>query len=186
VDAWQALVLAKDHPGLFSKICGALASAGMNIVRAEASSNASGLVVDEFRFADPLRTLELNPTEVEQLQLTLERVVRGTVQVEDLLRRRRAPARPSRGSRIQPLVRFNQQASDGSTLIDFVGEDRPGLLYDLTAAMSQAGCNIEVVMIDTEAHKALDVFYVTKFGEKLTESDEDQLSTALLEAAVRD
>ncbi len=185
VDAWQALVLAKDQPGLFSKICGALASAGMNIVKAEAASNVDGVVVDEFRFADPLRALELNPTEVDQLRLTLERVVRGSVQVEELLRRRRTPTRPSRGSRIQPVVRFNQQASDSSTLIDFVGEDRPGLLYDLTAAMSQAGCNIEVVMIDTEAHKALDVFYVTKQGDKLTESDEDELRVALLEAAVR-
>jgi [protein-PII] uridylyltransferase len=185
VDAWQALVLAKDHPGLFSKICGALASAGMNIVKAEAASNVEGVVVDEFRFADPLRTLELNPSEVDQLRLTLERVVRGTVQVEDLLKRRRAPVRPSRGSRIQPTVRFNQQASDSSTLIDFIGEDRPGLLYDLTAAMSQTGCNIEVVMIDTEAHKALDVFYVTKGGEKLTEDEEETLRAALLEAALR-
>jgi [protein-PII] uridylyltransferase len=157
----------------------------MNIVKAEAASNVEGVIVDEFRFADPLRALELNPTEVDQLRLTLERVVRGKVLVEDLLLRRRAPARPSRGARIQPVVRFNQQASDSSTLIDFIGEDRPGLLYDLTSAMAASGCNIEVVMIDTEAHKALDVFYVTKDGKKLSEADEDQLRTALLDAAVR-
>jgi [protein-PII] uridylyltransferase len=33
--------------------------------------------------------------------------------------------------------------------------------------MSRAGCNIEVVLIDTEAHKAIDVFYVTAGGRKL-------------------
>ena len=50
-----------------------------------------------------------------------------------------------------PSVHFNNEASDECTLIDFVGEDRPGLLYDLTSAISNAGCNIELVLVDTEA-----------------------------------
>jgi hypothetical protein len=42
------------------------------------------------------------------------------------------------------------------------------LLHDLARAISLAGCNIEVVLVDTKAHKALDVFYVTSNGAKLT------------------
>lgn len=182
-DAWQAIVMAADKPGLFASICGTLASFGLNILKAEAAANHRGLVVDQFRFADPLRTLELNPSEVEQLRLTIERVVRGKLKVEELLKRRRPAPRPSSGATIQPLVRFNQEASDTCTLIDFVGEDRPGLLYDLASALSEAGCNIELVMIDTEAHKAIDVFYVTKQGTKLTAVDEAHLRTALAHAA---
>ncbi len=185
-DGWQATVLAMDRPGLFGMICGALASFGMNIAKAEAASNAAGIVVDQFRFSDPLRTLELNPGEVDQLRWTIERVIQNVLPVRDLLKRRRPVPRPSRGARILPVVRFNQDASDSATLIDFVGEDRPGLLYELTSAMSEAGCNIEVVMIDTEAHKAIDVFYVTKSGNKLNEEDQNNLHSQLIEIATRD
>ena len=44
---------------------------------------------------------------------------------------------------------------------------RSGLLHDLGDAIAGAGCNIEVVMIATIAHKATDVFYVTHQGAKL-------------------
>ena len=182
--AYVLAVLAKDNPGLFAPLCGALASFGMNIVKAEAFANATGLAVDVFRFEDPMRTLELNPGEVERLRWTIECVVRGSIQVGDLLRRRRPTRLPSSGAKIQPRVRFNNDASDSSTLIDFVGEDRPGLLYDLASTMSAQGCNIEVVMIDTEAHKAIDVFYVTRNGAKLDEFTQAKLQEEILRVAM--
>lgn len=178
-------VLAADNPGLFAPLCGALASFGMNIVKAEAFTNALGYAVDVFRFEDPMRTLELNPGEVERVRWTIECVVRGSIQVADLLKRRRTARLPSSGAKIQPHVRFNNDASDNSTLIDFVGEDRPGLLYDLASAMSGQGCNIEVVMIDTEAHKAIDVFYVTKNDAKLDEFAQASLQSDMLRVALQ-
>lgn len=182
-DSFQAIVLAFDKPGLFASLCGALASFGMNIVKAEAFNNASGLVLDEFRFTDPLRTLELNPTEIDRLRKTIERVVLGIDDVRFLLQRRRLHPRPPRVARIAPSVRFNNEASDSATLVDFVGEDRPGLLYDLASTFAKAECNIEIVLIDTEAHKAVDVFYVTRDGAKLDEAMQDDLRTSLVRAA---
>jgi len=71
-------------------------------------------------------------------------------------------------------------------LIEVAAEDRPGLLYALTSAISSAGANIEVVLIDTEAHKAIDVFYVTQEGKKLASAQRASLQETLLEAcAVR-
>ena len=46
--------------------------------------------------------------------------------------------------------------------------------------MSSAGVNIEVVLIDTEAHKAIDVFYVTSGGTKLSEERQERLRENLL------
>ncbi len=56
------------------------------------------------------------------------------------------------------------------------------MLYDLCNTLAGAGCNIEVVLIDTEAHKALDVFYVTAGGKKLGSAVEAELKQKLLSA----
>lgn len=168
-------VLAPDKTGAFAKLCGALASRGMNILKAEASSNRSGSILDLIRFDDPMHTLELNPDEASRLEWTIECVLRDSIQVADLLKQRRAALRPSSGARIMRSIRFNNDASDTCTLLDFTGEDRPGLLYDLTSAIAACGCNIELVLVDTEAHKALDVFYVTKLGGKLDEASQEAL-----------
>jgi [protein-PII] uridylyltransferase len=176
-------VVAADYPGQFASLCGALASCGMNILKAEAATNSNGCILDMIRFADPMRTLELNPDEVGTMERTIRSVVEGSVKVSDLLKRRRAAPRPSSGARISPAFRFNNEASDQCTLIDFVGEDRPGLLYDLTSAISGAGCNIELVLVDTEAHKAMDVFYVTRNDGKLDAETQSALGRALAKAA---
>jgi [protein-PII] uridylyltransferase len=178
-------VVTEDKPGLFASLCGGLASFGMSIVKAEAFSNAAAYVVDVIRFSDPLRTLELNPGETERLQWTVQCIVRGTLHVEDLLKRRRRTPVPSSGAKIVPRVRFNNDASDHSTLIDFVAEDRPGLLYDLASALSKHGCDIEVVLIDTEAHRAIDVFYVTRQGGKLTATMQGVLQDEFVEAGLK-
>ncbi len=181
--AYLMTVLGRDRAGLFASLCGALASFGMNIVKAEASSNAAGCILDLIRFTDPNRTLELNPSEIERLEQTIKSILTGSADAADLLKRRRTAPRPSRHAAIHPAIRFDHQASDSCTLIDFVGEDRPGLLYDLASALSEAGCNIEVLLIDTQAHKALDVFYVSREGAKLDSATEERLRTDLVQAA---
>ena len=63
-----------------------------------------------------------------------------------------------------------------------MAQDRPGLLYDLASAISSQGCNIEVVLIDTEAHKAIDVFYVTAGGRKPESAQLEKLGGRLRRA----
>ncbi len=180
--AWRLTLVTGDRPFLFASVAGTLSSFGMNILKAEAFSNSQGTVVDTFTFADPMRALELNSTEIDRLRLTVERVVLGRLDVRQLLQNRPKPAPPSRNSQVQSAVSFNSSASDSATLIEIVAQDRPGLLYDLAAAISVAGCNIEVVLIDTEAHKAIDVFYVTSAGHKPDPAQIEKLSESLSRA----
>jgi [protein-PII] uridylyltransferase len=140
------------------------------------------VVLDTFTFEDPMRTLDLNPSELDRLRNLAERVIAARTDVRELLRNRPKPSPPSRKARIQPRVSFNSEASGTATLIEIVAEDRPGLLYDLSSAISSNGANIEVVLIDTEAHKAIDVFYVTAGGKKLEEDRQQRLGEALRKA----
>jgi [protein-PII] uridylyltransferase len=131
-----------------------------------------------------LRTLELNPTEADRLRATTERVLAGKTDVRELLRNRPKPVLPSRKARIPATVSFVSEASRTATLVEIVAEDRPGLLYDLASAISSNGGNIEVVLIDTQAHKAIDVFYVTAEGKKLGPEKRQLLAAALKKACV--
>jgi [protein-PII] uridylyltransferase len=180
--AWRLTLVTADRPFLFASVTGTLSSFGMNILKAEAFSNSQGTVLDTFTFADPTRTLELNPSEMDRLRVTVERVVLGRLDVRQLLQNRPKPAPPSRNWQVPPTVSFNPEASDSATLIEIVAQDRPGLLYDLAAAISAEGCNIEVVLIDTEAHKAIDVFYVTAGGRKPEGAQLEKLGEALRRA----
>jgi [protein-PII] uridylyltransferase len=176
------LVAAADRPGLFAAAAGTLSSFGVNILKAEAFSNRRGLILDTFTFADPARTLELNPTEIDRLRMTAERVIAGKTDIRQLLRNRPKPVLPTRNARIPARVTFDGNASAAATLVEIVAEDRPGLLYDLASAFSSHGCNIEVVLIDTQAHKAIDVFYITEDGRKIEAEKREVLEEALRKA----
>ncbi len=179
---FRAVVVSRDHPGLLAALSGAISSFGLAISKAEAFSNSAGVGLNIFAFSDPHRTLELNPTEVERLREMLVSAATGAVDVEKLLEIR-PRAKPFRTDSMEPSVRFNDEASDTATLIEIAAADRPGLLHALASALSAFGLNIEVVLINTEAGKAYDVFYVTRNGAKLAPAAEDELRAALLRAS---
>jgi [protein-PII] uridylyltransferase len=182
---WGLSLLTKDRLSLFASVAGTLSSFNLNILKAEAFANQQGTVLDTFVFEDPRRNLDLNPPEVDRLRATLERVILGRTSVKDLLRNRPKPALPSKASRIEPRVNFDNSASSGSTLVEVTAQDRPGLLFDLANAFTASGCSIDVVLVDTEAHKAIDVFYVTRQGVKLQGELIGTLRDAILDACGR-
>jgi [protein-PII] uridylyltransferase len=173
-------LLTADRPRLFSTIAGVLAAWGMNIIKADAFANAAGVVLDTFHFADLHRTLELNPSEVDRFQKSLSDVLSGKAALEPLLQSRESAsrARPPKVA-VSTAVNFDDAASTHSTLLEIVTQDRPGLLYDMGAALARLECNIEVALIDTEGQKAIDVFYLTSRGKKLDAQKREVLREVL-------
>ncbi len=177
--AWVLTVVAGDRPYLFSSTAAALSSFGFNILKAEAFGNARGTVIDTFSFADPARNLDLNPAEKDDVVRTVTRAIRGEISVDNLLKRR-PKTKPDHRAIAASRVNVDNQASSSATLIEMAAQDRPGLLYDISAVISKRGANIEVVLVDTEAKRAIDVFYVTRAGAKLRDEEAKELADAIL------
>ena len=45
--------------------------------------------------------------------------------------------------------------------------------------MSQLGCDVDVVLLATEGHKAIDVFHITQAGAKLSPAAQEALVASL-------
>jgi len=166
--SYRLTVVAKDRPFLMADIAGALASFGMNILRAEIFINERDTTIHTFSFDDPFHTLELNPSELPRLEKLIEDAIAGRKNIADLLQGR---ARSRSAVYQPPRVAAGNADSPRATLFEITAEDRPGLLYHLSRFFSESGCNIETVLVDTEGRKAIDVFYVTRDGRALEETE---------------
>ncbi len=178
---YDLVLLTLDCPFLFAGVAGTLSSWGMNILKADAYSNKAGIVLDTFRISDRFHTLDLNPGEAERLKRSLAEVVSGERNVGELMRRNFKPAEKAPKVKIEPRLHLDNSSSLHSTLIEITAQDRPGLLYDITAALSELGCNIEAAIIDTQGETAIDVFYVTCAGTKLDSVHQRKLRADLMQ-----
>jgi [protein-PII] uridylyltransferase len=176
---WELTVVTLDKPMLFSNICGVLSSFGMDILRGHAMTNPRGLVLDIFQFADAERFLALNPGASDAVLHAIEDVVAGRSSAGDRLRGRLSGLRRKPAARVTPVVRIDGEASKKYTVLEIVALDEIGLLYRISRGISEQGCEIDLVLIATEGHTAIDVFHLTRHGAKLTAAEQSGLTTYL-------
>lgn len=173
---WELTVLTHDRPFLFSNIAGVLSSYGMDILRGFAFTKPTGLIVDLFHFTDDERYLELNAEGEGELLRLLTDVVLGRADIATRLRGREQGAFRRKLPRFAPVVHCDNESSRRYTIVEIIAEDAMGLLYRVSRAMSESGCDVDLVLIGTEGRRAIDVFHLTRDGVKLTPDQQAEIT----------
>jgi [protein-PII] uridylyltransferase len=187
---WECTVVTRDRPFLFADMAGTLTAWGMDIIKADAFSNAAGIVIDTFRFLDRYRTLSLNPGEEKHFQKSLMDVASGNVSVERMLAARAHAGRVQNNkTQVETKLSVDNSSSTHSTILQVIAQDTPGLLRRISLVMAQQECDISVALVDTEGEMAIDVFYLTqsvsgpeKTAAKLNDALLQRLQQSLAEA----
>ncbi|MGC2521555.1 MAG: [protein-PII] uridylyltransferase [Stellaceae bacterium] len=157
-----------DHPGLFSRIAGALAVSAANIVDARIMTMSNGMAFDTFWVQDLAGKAFDRPDKLAKLAVVFENVLTGELKPHQELAR--PPAFPSRAQAftVAPRVLVDNQASALHTVIEVNGRDRPGLLFELTRELTRLSLQVSSAKISTYGEKVVDVFYVKNlFGHKV-------------------
>jgi [protein-PII] uridylyltransferase len=171
-------VITRDRPGLFSMITGVLLAHGMNILGASINTSRSGVALDIFRLshADQAESIQ-RPERWERLQVSLERVLTGELDVEQLVATAKRPSLLGKKfvPRVPTEVDVDNDVSEHFSVLDVYTQDRVGVLFAITNTLFHLGLSIHLAKITTNVDQVLDVFYVTDAqGKKIR--DEQQLA----------
>ena len=163
-------------PGIFSKMAGAMAAEGLDILDAQITTREDGIVVNTFQASDP--DYAGIPPEDRRASVaeTIIRVLKDEETVEQLMSRK---TRMHTGHRLPTIrhateVQTDNGICDRFTIIDVFADDTQGLLYVITRAIFRLGLSVHAARISTGLdddiqlslrtvgrHQVVDVFYVT-------------------------
>lgn len=182
-DATRAAFALEDHPGIFSRLAGALALVGANVVDARTYTSKDGYATAVFWVQDS----DGHPYEVARLprlRQMIEKTLRGEVLPREALADRDKVKKREREFRFPTHITFDNEGSEIYTIVEVDTRDRPGLLYDLTRTLAANNIYIASAVIATFGAQVVDTFYVKDmFGLKLhTKPKQDALEKKLRQA----
>ena len=155
------VVMAADHPGLFSRIVGSVAMSGCSIVNARINTRHDGTILDQFRIQSHNRGAVTDSATQQRIASLIEQSLAGDISLFDKLREKSAQLSPRlKVMTVPPRVLVTNGRSKTHTVIEVNGADRPGLLYQITYHLLQLGLQVNSATVSTYGEKAVDVFYV--------------------------
>ncbi len=166
-DATRACFALSDHPGIFSRLAGALALVGANVVDARTYTSKDGYATAVFWIQDS----EGHPYEISRLPRLrgmIDKTLMGVVQPRTALADRDKIKKREREFRFPTHITFDNEGSEIYTIVEVDTRDRPGLLFDLTRTLAANNIYIASAVIATYGAQVVDAFYVKDmFGLKL-------------------
>lgn len=178
-------VYAADHPGLFSRIAGAIHVAGGNIIDARIHTTRDGMALDNFLVQNPLGQPFDEAGQLMRLKTAIEDALAGRGKLTDRLKAKPLPRARADAFRIEPNVLIDNKASNRFTVVEVAARDRPALLNQLAYALFLSKVTIHSAHVATYGERAVDVFYLTDLtGDKIASTSRVRaLEKRLLAAA---
>jgi [protein-PII] uridylyltransferase len=182
----QITILAPDHPRLLSMIAGSCSAAGANIEDALIFTTTDGRALDTIFISREFEEDTDERRRANRIVDLLTQVLRGETRLPPLVAQKESHKKRYRTFRRTPKVTVNNELSNQATVIEISGLDRPGLLSDLTRALSALNLDIASAHIITYGERVVDSFYVTDLtGAKITNVDRKQAIEETLLAALK-
>jgi [protein-PII] uridylyltransferase len=165
----ELTIFTPDHPWLLSVIAGACALTGANIVDAQIYTTTDGLALDTISITREFDRDEDEARRAVRIGELIEKALRGEIKLPDAVPKRAPPKGRLKAFAVEPEISINNQWSARYTVVEVTGLDRPGLLYELTTALSKLNLNIASAHVATFGERVVDVFYVTDLtGAQIT------------------
>jgi len=184
----ELILCTEDVHGLYSQVAGVLTAHNFNILGSYVYTARSGLALEVYRVTTPNGGDAERRLAWREFEQSLEAVLRGRVEVEELTRRRGrrvgGPATPKTTASVR--VRITNDESDFYTIADIRADDRLGLLHALTSAVAHEGHQIFISKAGTVLDQVQDTFYIKSAdGKKILDVGELEALRVALEAAAK-
>ena len=185
-DATRVCFAMHDHPGIFSRMCGALALVGANIKDARTFTPKDGWDTGAFRIHDN-SCAPYEAGKLPRLRGMIEKTLKGEIRARDAMASRDKMKKREAAFRVPTSITFDNDGSEIYTIIEVDTRDRPGLLFDLTRALAANHIQISSAVIATYGEQVVDSFYVKDmFGLKIhSEAKQKTLERKLRDAIER-
>jgi [protein-PII] uridylyltransferase len=179
-------VMTEDRRGTFSRVAGALALHGVEILEAQLHTE-NGRALEVLRVGGGIG-IEERPKQVAE---DVGRALRGRVAIRARLIQRARNYRYQRATSARladPQLIIDNELSSSYTVLEVRGPDSIGLLYRVTRAIADLDLDIYTAKVQTLGDDVIDSFYVLDSdGLKVTDpTHQKELELAILTAIAAD
>lgn len=183
-DATRVCFALADHPGIFSRLAGALALVGANVVDARTFTSKDGYATAAFWVQDS-DGRPYESSRLPRLRKVIDRTLAGEVVPGEAIKSRDAIKKRERAFKVPTTITFDNEGSEIYTIIEVDTRDRAGLLFDLTRTLANVNVYIASAVIATYGEQAVDSFYVKDmFGLKFYSTNKQRTLEKRLLAAI--